>query len=137
AEDSAAGCVINGMWGKRAHAEASKYLDRLNVAAAASPSTYVPPQQDWLLTPGADYIHITLNETIQGVRFEHVPDTGSTPLVADVSSIILSEPIDVSAFGVLYASAQQNIGPSGLVVVMVRDDLLRRARPATPPRWTR
>src|SRR5215831_12169502 len=119
AQDSAADYVINGMWGKRAHAEASKYLDRLNVAAAASPSTYVPPQQDWLLTPGADYIHITLNETIQGVRFEHVPDTGSTPLVADVSSIILSEPIDVSAFGVLYASAQKNIGPSGLVVVMV------------------
>jgi phosphoserine aminotransferase len=135
AQDSAADYVINGMWGKRAHAEASRYLDRINVAAVASPSTYVPPQQDWQLTPGADYIHIVLNETIQGVRFEQVPDTGNTPLVADVSSIILSEPIDVSAFGVLYAGAQKNIGPAGLVVVLVRDDLLGRARPTTPQVW--
>jgi phosphoserine aminotransferase len=135
AQDSAADYVINGMWGKRAHAEAGKYLDRINVAAVASPSTYVPPQQDWQLTPGADYIHITLNETIQGVRFDQVPETGGTPLVADVSSIILSEPIDVSAFGVLYAGAQKNIGPAGLVVVMVRDDLLGRARPTTPQVW--
>lgn len=135
AHDSAADYVITGMWGKRAHAEAVKYLDRVNVAAAASPSTYVPAQQDWRLTPGADYIHITLNETIGGVRFEQVPDTGSTPLVADVSSIILSEPIDVSAFGALYAGAQKNIGPSGLVVVMVRDDLLGRARSTTPLVW--
>jgi phosphoserine aminotransferase len=135
AQDSAADYVINGMWGKRAHAEAAKFLDRINVAAAASPPTYVPAQQDWQLTPGSDYVHITLNETIQGVRFAQVPDTGSTPLVADVSSIILSEPIDVSAFEVLYAGAQKNIGPSGLVVVIVRDDLLGRARPATPQVW--
>jgi phosphoserine aminotransferase len=135
AQDSAADYVISGMWGKRAHAEAAKYLDRVNVAAAASPSTYVPAQQDWRLAPGTEYVHITLNETIQGVRFEQVPDTGSTPLVADVSSIILSEPIDVSAFGVLYAGAQKNIGPAGLVVVIVRDDLLGRARPATPQVW--
>jgi phosphoserine aminotransferase len=135
AQDSAADYVITGMWGKRAHAEAGKYIDRINVAAAASPATYVPRQQDWRLTPGAEYVHITLNETIQGVRFEQVPDTGSTPLVADVSSIILSEPINVSAFGVLYAGAQKNIGPAGLVVVMVRDDLLGRARPTTPQVW--
>jgi phosphoserine aminotransferase len=135
AQDSAADYVINGMWGKRAHAEAAKFLDRVNVAAAASPSTYVPARQDWRLTPGSEYVHITLNETIQGVRFEQVPDTGSTPVVADVSSIILSEPIDVSAFGVLYAGAQKNIGPSGLVLVIVRDDLLGRARPATPQVW--
>jgi phosphoserine aminotransferase len=131
----AADYVITGMWGKRAHGEGSKYLDRVSVAASASPSTYVPPESDWLLTPGADYVHITLNETIQGVRFDHVPDTGTVPLVADVSSMILSEPIDVSDFGVLYAGAQKNIGPSGLVVVIVREDLLGRARPSTPQVW--
>lgn len=135
AQDSAADYVITGMWGKRAHAEGAKYLDRINVAAAASPNTYVPPAREWQLTPGADYVHITLNETIQGVRFAEVPDTGATPLVADVSSIILSEPMDVSAFGVLYAGAQKNIGPSGLVVVIVRDDLLGRARASTPQVW--
>jgi len=135
AQDSAADYVITGMWGKRAHAEGAKFLDLVNVAAAASPATYVPPQDQWRLTPGAEYVHITLNETIGGVRFERVPDTGSTPLVADVSSIILSEPIDVTGFGVLYAGAQKNIGPSGLVVVIVREDLLGRARAGTPQVW--
>jgi phosphoserine aminotransferase len=134
-QDAAADYVITGMWGKRAHAEGAKYLDRANVAAAASPATYVPAQDDWRLTPGADFVHITLNETIQGVRFPRVPDTGSIPLVSDVSSIILSEPIDVASFAVLYAGAQKNIGPSGLVVVIVRDDLLGRARSTTPQIW--
>src|SRR5262245_28563864 len=135
AQGAAADYVITGIWGKRAHAEGSKFLDRANVAASTSPSTYVPPQDEWQLTPGADYVHITLNETIQGVRFENVPDTGAVPLVADVSSIILSEPIDVSDFGVLYAGAQKNIGPSGLVVVIVAEDLLGRARATTPQVW--
>jgi phosphoserine aminotransferase len=135
AQEAAADYVITGMWGKRAHGEAAKFLDRINVAASTSPNTYVPPQQDWALTPDADYIHITLNETIQGVRFASVPDTASTPLVADVSSIILSEPIQVSDFGVLYAGAQKNIGPSGLVVVIVREDMLGRARATTPQVW--
>ncbi len=135
AQDAAADYVITGNWSKRAHSEGARYLDRVNVAAAASPSTYVPPAADWRLTPDADFVHITLNETIQGVRFDQVPDTGQVPLVADVSSIILSEPIDVSKFGVLYAGAQKNIGPSGLVVVIVRDDLLGRARAITPQVW--
>lgn len=135
ARSAAADYVITGMWGKRAHSEASKYLDKINVAASTSPHTYVPPQQDWDLTKDADYVHITLNETIQGVRFASVPDTGSTPLVADVSSVILSEPIEVSEFGVLYAGAQKNIGPSGLVVVIVREDMLGRARSTTPQVW--
>ena len=135
AQSAAADYVITGMWGKRAHSEASKYLDKINVAASTSPHTYVPPQQDWDLTKDADYVHITLNETIQGVRFASVPDTCSTPLVADVSSVILSEPIDVSDFGVLYAGAQKNIGPSGLVVVIVREDMLGRARSTTPQVW--
>src|SRR5258708_11758898 len=135
AQDAAADYVITGMWGKRAHAEGAKFLDRVNVAASSNPSTYVPPQDEWRLTPGADYVHITLNETIQGVRFATVPDTGAVPLAADVSSIILSEPIDVSDFGVLYAGAQKNIGPSGLVVVIVREDLLRQALTTTPLVW--
>src|SRR5260370_9882303 len=104
------------MWGKRAHAEGAKFLDRVNVAASSNPSTYVPPQDEWRLTPDADYVHITLNETIQGVRFATVPDTGVVPLVADVSSIILSEPIDLTDFGVLYPAPHKNIGPSGLGV---------------------
>ena len=132
---SAADYVITGIWGKRAHAEGARYLDRASVAAAASPSTYVPPAADWRLTPDADFVHITLNETIQGVRFDQVPDTGPVPLVADVSSIILSEPVDVGKFGVLYAGAQKNIGPSGLTVVIVREDLLGRARALTPQVW--
>ncbi|HEX9065045.1 MAG TPA: 3-phosphoserine/phosphohydroxythreonine transaminase [Streptosporangiaceae bacterium] len=134
-QPAAADYVITGNWGKRAHAEGARYLDQVNVAAAASPSTYVPPAASWRLTDGADYVHVTLNETIQGVRFAEVPDTGSVPLVADVSSMILSEPIDVSKFGVLYAGAQKNIGPSGLVVVIVREDLLGRARALTPQVW--
>ncbi len=135
AQGGAADYVITGMWGKRAYAEGRKYLDRINVAASTDPHTHVPPAGDWQLTPDADYVHITLNETIHGVRFAGVPDTGATPLVADVSSIILSEPIDVSKFGAVYAGAQKNIGPSGLVVVIVRDDLLGRARPGTPQVW--
>jgi phosphoserine aminotransferase len=134
-QDAAADYVITGNWGKRAHSEAARYLDRINVAASSSPHTYVPPQQDWQRTTDADYVHITLNETIQGVRFASVPDTGSTPLVADVSSIILSEPIQVSDFGVLYAGAQKNIGPSGLVVVIAAEDMLGRARSTTPQVW--
>ncbi|HEX9034011.1 MAG TPA: 3-phosphoserine/phosphohydroxythreonine transaminase [Streptosporangiaceae bacterium] len=135
AQGGAADYVVTGMWGKRAYSEAGKYLDRVNLAASTSPHVTVPPVADWTLTPDADYVHITLNETIHGVRFAHVPDVGAVPLVSDVSSIILSEPIDVSRFGVLYAGAQKNIGPSGLVVVIVRDDLLGRARPSTPQVW--
>jgi len=135
AQGSAADYVITGMWGQRAYAEGSKYLDRINVAAKPSPPTSVPPQDDWQLSDDADYVHITLNETIQGVAFDRLPDTGATPLVADVSSIILSEPIDVRRFGVLYAGAQKNIGPAGLTVLIVRDDLLSRARPQTPQVW--
>jgi len=135
AQGAAADYVITGMWGKRAHSEAAKYLDRVNVAAKTEPHTYVPPVSDWRLSPDAAYVHITLNETIHGVRFDEVPDTGAIPLVADVSSIILGEPIDVTRFGAIYAGAQKNIGPSGLVVVIVRDDLLGGARPTTPQVW--
>jgi phosphoserine aminotransferase len=127
--------VITGHFGQRAYAEASKYLYRINVAARSDPQTYVPPVNEWQLSDEAGYVHITLNETVNGVAFETVPDTGDVPLVADVSSIILSEPIDVTKFGALYAGAQKNVGPSGLCVVIVREDLLARTRPRTPAVW--
>jgi len=127
--------VITGQWGQKAYAEASKYLERLNVAARTDPHTYVPPQDEWQLSADAGYVHITLNETVNGVAFDRVPDTGDVPLVADVSSIILSEPIDVTKFGAIYAGAQKNIGPAGLTVVIVREDLLGRTRPRTPQVW--
>jgi phosphoserine aminotransferase len=89
-------------------------------------------QSAWKLTPGAAYVHYTPNETIGGVEFPFVPETGDVPLVADFSSTILSRPIDVSRYGVIYAGAQKNIGPAGLVVVIVREDLLGRARADVP-----
>lgn len=131
----AADYVVTGIWGKKAFAEGRKYLDGARVAAAADPLTYVPPEADWRLGGDAAYVHITLNETIGGVAFDKLPDVGDVPLVADVSSIILSEPIDVTRFSMIYAGAQKNIGPSGLTVLIVRDDLLGRARPSTPTVW--
>lgn len=127
--------VITGQWGQRAYTEAGKYLEKLNVAARTDPHTYVPPPSEWRLSRDAGYVHITLNETVNGVVFDELPDTGDVPLVADVSSIILSEPIDVTKFGALYAGAQKNIGPAGLTVVIVREDLLSRTRPRTPQVW--
>jgi phosphoserine aminotransferase len=105
----------------------------VNLAADAGGSyTTVPPQAALRLDPDAAYVHYTPNETIGGVEFGYVPETGRVPLVADMSSNILSRPIDVSKFGLIYAGAQKNIGPAGLVVVIVREDLLGWARPATP-----
>jgi len=127
--------VITGQWGQKAYTEASKYLDKVNVAARTDPHTYVPPQSEWRLSRDAAYVHITLNETVNGVVFDKIPDTGDVPLVADVSSIILSEPIDVTKFGAIYAGAQKNIGPAGLTVVIVAEDLLARTRPRTPQVW--
>lgn len=124
--------VITGQWGQKAYAEAGKYLDRINIAARTDPHTYVPPQEEWRLSGNAGYVHVTLNETVNGVAFDTIPDTGDIPLVADVSSMILSEPLDVTKFGAIYAGAQKNIGPAGLTVVIVRDDLLGRTRPRTP-----
>ena len=133
---TAAGAVADyvntGAWSKKAIGEAKKYC-KVNVAADAGGAyTGVPEQADWKLTPGAAYVHYTPNETIGGVEFPFVPDTGAVPLVADFSSTILSRPIDVSRFGVIYAGAQKNIGPAGLVVVIVREDLLGKARSDVP-----
>jgi len=130
--DSVADYVNTGAWSKKAISEAKRYC-KVNVAADAGGSySTVPALATWKLTPGAAYVHYTPNETIGGVEFPFIPDAGNVPLVADMSSTILSRPIDVSRFGVIYAGAQKNIGPAGLVVVIVRDDLLGRARPDTP-----
>jgi phosphoserine aminotransferase len=125
--------VNTGEWSKKAMAEAKKFC-AVNVAASSEDRnfTYVPKQSAWRLSRDAAYVHVCTNETIGGLEFHWTPDTGNVPLVADMSSHILSKPIDVKKFGLIYAGAQKNIGPAGLVVVIVRDDLLGRALPQTP-----
>ncbi len=121
--------VITGSWGKKAAGEAAKFCE-VNVAADASDRnfTYIPDEASWRRSKNASYLHFTPNETIAGVEFHFVPG-GDVPLVADMSSTILSRPIDVSRFGVIYAGAQKNIGPAGITIVIVRNDLLDRVRP--------
>ncbi len=125
--------VNTGQWSKKAIAEAKRY-GGVNVAADTSATGFnsVPPQPEWKLDPDAAYVHYTPNETIGGVEFHWIPDTGAVPLVADMSSAILSRPVDVSRYGIIYAGAQKNVGPAGLTLVIVREDLLGRAGAATP-----
>jgi phosphoserine aminotransferase len=125
--------VHTGEWSKKAIAEAKKFCD-VNVVASSEDRnfTYAPKQSTWKRSSDAAYIHVCTNETIGGVEFQWTPDTGSTPLAADMSSHILSRPLDVSKFGLIYAGAQKNIGPAGLVVVIVREDLLGHVLPGTP-----
>jgi len=129
--------VNTGAWSKKAIGEAKRLQVAVNVAGDEAASGYntVPQQADLKLTAGAAYVHYTPNETIGGVEFPYVPQTGGVPLVADMSSTILSRPIDVSRFGLIYAGAQKNIGPSGLCIVIVREDLIGRARAGTPAVW--
>jgi phosphoserine aminotransferase len=132
APQSTADYLNTGHWSQKAIAEAGRYC-RVHVAGNAGGNyTRVPPQGELRFSDAASYAHYTPNETISGVEFGYVPETGGVPLVADMSSSILSRPLDVSKFGLIYAGAQKNIGPSGLVVVIVRDDLIGRARPETP-----
>ncbi|WP_232549007.1 3-phosphoserine/phosphohydroxythreonine transaminase [Propioniciclava soli] len=128
--------LLTGDWGVKAAAEAEKYAG-VRVVADESADHFVraPREGSFTVSPDAAYLHYTPNETIRGVEFGYVPDAGPVPLVADMSSTILSRPVDVSRFGVIYAGAQKNMGPSGLVVVVVRRDLLGRARPQTPTVW--
>jgi phosphoserine aminotransferase len=125
--------VNTGQWSKKAIGDAKKYC-KVNVAASSEASSYtcVPRQSAWKLDPDAAYVHVTTNETIGGVEFHWTPDTGSVPLVADASSHILSRPIDVARYGLIYAGAQKNIGPAGLTIVIVRDDLIGEAAATTP-----
>lgn len=125
--------IDTGIWSEKAITEARRYA-HVNVAASSAHKqySYAPAQADWQLDGDAAYVHYTPNETIGGVEFHWTPDTGDVPLVADMSSNILSKPVDVSRFGLIYAGAQKNIGPAGLTIVIVRDDLIGEAIPATP-----
>ena len=124
--------VNTGQWSKKAISEAKKYC-KVNVAATSEANNFstIPPQKEWKLDASAAYLHYTPNETIGGVEFHWVPESGTVPLVADMSSTILSRPIDVTRFGVIYAGAQKNVGPAGLTIVIVRDDLIGGAPPTT------
>ena len=124
--------IDTGHWSRRALEEAGRYC-RVHVAAdAGEPYLSVPQPGDIRLSAAPRYLHYTPNETISGVEFHYTPDAGAVPLVADMSSSILSRPVDVSRFALIYAGAQKNIGPSGLTLVIVRDELLGRARAETP-----
>ncbi len=129
--------VHTGSWSGKSLKEAARYA-QVNVAASAQSAgfTLVPPRARWQLSPNAAYVHICTNETIDGVEYAGAPDiaadTNNAPLVADVSSHILSREIDVSNYGVLFGGAQKNIGPAGLTIVIVRDDLLGHALPICP-----
>ncbi len=129
--DSLVDYIDTGHWSKKAIAEARRYCT-VRIAAAAGDALRVPPQAELELSPGAAYVHYTPNETISGVEFHYIPSVADVPLVADMSSNILSRPIDVSRFALIYAGAQKNIGPSGLTLAIVREDLLGNARSTTP-----
>jgi len=130
---SSADYVNTGEWSKKSIKEAGKYA-KINVVASSEDTKFdrIPKRETWRLDPDAAYVHICANETIGGVEYHFTPDVGAVPLIADVSSNILSRPIDVSKFGLLYGGAQKNIGPAGLTIVIVRDDLLGGALPITP-----
>jgi phosphoserine aminotransferase len=124
--------INTGHWSQRGITEAARYCEVHVAADSGGNYSRVPPQRELHFSGRAAYVHYTPNETISGVEFGYVPETGAVPLVADMSSSILSRPIEVAKFGMIYAGAQKNIGPSGLTVVIVREDLLGRARAATP-----
>ena len=130
---STADYVNTGEWSKKSIKEAKKYCT-VNVAASSEDQnfTYVPARETWKLTREAAFVHVCTNETIGGVEYQWTPDTGDVPLVADMSSHIMSRVIDVSGYGVIYGGAQKNMGPAGLTLVIVREDLLDRALPMTP-----
>ena len=125
--------VDTGAWSKKAIAEARKFsIVEIVASSASSDYTTLPPQEDWRIDAGTAYVHYTANETIDGVEFPYIPDVGAVPLVSDMSSNILSRPIEIERFGLIYAGAQKNLGIAGLTIVIVREDLLDRARADTP-----
>jgi len=134
--------VLSGSWSVKSCEEAQRYGD-IHVAGTSghawqdqgkewSPWTWFSEPSQWDVRPDAAYLHVCTNETIGGLQFDWIPQSGDVPLIADMSSDILSRPVDVSQYGMIYAGAQKNIGPSGLVVVIVREDLLGRARSSCP-----
>jgi phosphoserine aminotransferase len=128
---SGADYVVTGEWSKKAVKEARRYCD-VHVAASSEDRKFAYAPRDWRVRAEAAYVHYCSNETIGGVEFHWIPDTGEVPLVADASSHFLSRPLEVSKFGLIYAGAQKNAGPAGLTLVLVREDLLGGAAPFTP-----
>ncbi len=125
--------ILSGQFSTKAYQEAQKYGDVVAVASSKEANfTYVPQTDKSSFRPDADYVHICFNNTIYGTKFPYIPDTGDIPLVADMSSCILSEPFDVSKFALIYAGAQKNMSAAGLTIVIVREDLLGNARKETP-----
>lgn len=125
--------VITGQWAKKAFQEAQKYGEAKAVASSADKTfSYIPKLDKSEFTPDADYFYICMNNTIYGTVYHELPDTGDVPLIADISSCFLSEPIDVTKFGMLYGGAQKNVAPAGLVIAIIREDLLGNARDITP-----
>ncbi len=125
--------IQTGHWSARAIGEAARY-GRVNIAATTEPAGYrhIPPFSEWRLDPAAAYCHITTNETANGVQFHWLPDSGDVPLVADVTSDFLTRPLDIQRFGMIYASAQKNVGPAGLTIVIIHESLLDQAMAITP-----
>jgi len=126
--------VDTGIWSKKAIDEAKRY-GHVNIVAKTEIShslAHVPAEQNWCLNPDAAYVHYTSNETIEGLEFHDIPQTDNVPLVVDMTSSILSKPIDVSRFGIIYAGAQKNIGQAGITIAIVRDDLIKEPLPGTP-----
>ncbi len=132
-EGGKADYIVSGQFSGKAYTEAQKYGD-VALAATSKPDnfTYIPATTRASFRPDASYVHICFNNTIYGTRFNYIPDTGDIPLVADMSSCILSEPVDVKNFGVIYAGAQKNVAPAGLTIVIARRNLLGHARPICP-----
>ena len=125
--------LITGQWANKAYQEAARYGEAKVIASSKDKTfSYIPEWNEADFTPDADYFHICMNNTIYGTKFHKLPETGDVPLIADVSSCILSEPIDVSKFGMLYAGAQKNMGPAGLTVVIIREDLIGEPQACTP-----
>lgn len=125
--------VITGQWAKKAYKEGARYGEA-NVVASSEDKTfsYIPKLDSETFTKDADFFHICMNNTIYGTKWKTLPETGDVPLVADISSCLMSEPIDVSKFGVLYAGAQKNLAPAGVTLVIIREDLIGNAQDITP-----
>lgn len=132
-EGGSADYIDTGVWSGKAYSEAQRFgTVRLAASSKADNYTCLPARENWQLDPKAAYVHICGNETIGGVEFQQTPDVGNMPLVADASSHILSRPLDVRRYGMIYGGAQKNIGPAGLSLVIIREDLLGRARKTMP-----
>ena len=130
--------IVSGNFAKKAYEEAQKFSPNIRLAASTKAENFVrvPNQDELQLSAEADYVHMCFNNTIFGTKFPYIPETGNVPLVADMSSCILSEPVDVSRFGLIYAGAQKNVAPAGVTIVIVRDDLLKEPLPGTPTMLT-